>query len=81
MVVPSPLPPQFLPISQNNKNNFYLYLYDIALILSPPQVVIASTPSNSVFKFQHVIVQASDGSNIHKVFMFVKNESIQYVGK
>ena len=75
VVVPSPPPPS-APMPQNNTHNVDLHLDDIALTLSPPQVVIASTPSNSVFQSQHVVVEASDGSNIHKVSTFVKNESI-----
>ena len=69
VVVPSPPPPPSAPMPQNVD----LHLDDIALTLSPPRVVIASTPSNSSFQSQHV---ASDGSNIHKVSTFMKNESI-----
>ena len=61
---------------QNNTRNVDLCLDYIILILSPPQVVIASTPWNSVFQSQYVVVKAFDESNIHKVSMFVKNESI-----
>ena len=46
------------------------------LTLTPPQVVIASTPSIFYFQSQHVVVEASNGSNIHKVSTFVKNEFI-----
>ena len=49
---------------------------DIALSLTPSQVVIASTPSIYDFQSQHVVVEASNGSIIHKVSTFVKNESI-----
>ena len=75
VVVTSPPPPS-VSMPQNNTRNVDLHLDDIALTLSPPQVVIASTPSNSVFQSQRVIVEASDGSTIHKVSTFVKNESI-----
>ena len=75
-VVPSPPLPPFVSMPQNNTRNVDLHLDDIALILSPPQVVITSIPSNSVFQSQRVVVEASDGSTIHKVSTFVKNESI-----
>ena len=74
VTVPSLSPPPFAPMSQNNKNNVDLHFDDIALILNPSQVVIASIPLN--FIFQHVVVEASDGSNIYKVSTFVMNESI-----
>ena len=74
--LPLSLPPPSAPMPQTNKNNADLYLNDLALTFSPPQVVIASTPSNFIFQFQHVLVEASDGSNINKVFIFVENESI-----
>ena len=45
VVVPSPPPPPSAPMPQN----IDLHLDDIALILSPPQVVIASIPLNSSF--------------------------------
>ena len=48
----------------------------IALTLTLPQVVIVSTPSNFIFQSQHVVVEASNESNIYKISMFVKNESI-----
>jgi hypothetical protein len=54
MVVPSPPPPPSVPQPQNNNNTVDLTLDDIPLTLSPSQVVIASTPSNSVFQSQHV---------------------------
>ena len=79
MVVPSPPPPPSVTMPQNNNNNINLYLDDIALILSPSQVVIASTPSNSAFQSQHVVVEFPRGSNIHKISMFVKNESISNI--
>ena len=79
MVVSSPPPPPSVTIPQNNNNNVNLHLDDIALILSPPQVVIASTPSNSAFQSQHVVVEFPRGSNIHKISMFVKNESISNI--
>ena len=74
VVVPSPLPPPSVPQPQNNNNTVDLTLDDIPLTLSPPQVVIASTPSNSVFQSQHV--ETRDESNVHKVLTFLKNESI-----
>ena len=61
---------------QNVTCSIDLYLDDIALTSTPPQVVIASTPSNSDFQSQHVIDEVSNGSNIHNIFMFVKNKSI-----
>ena len=76
VVVPSPPPLPSVSMPQNNTRNVDLHLDDIALILSPPQVVIASIPSNSVFQSQRVVVETSDGSTIHKVSTFVKNESI-----
>ena len=53
-----------------------MHLDDTALTLSPPQVIIASTPSNFVFQFQHVVVESPHESNLHKINMFVKNEFI-----
>ena len=67
IVVPLLLPPPSTPMPQNNKNNVDLSLHDIALTLSPPQVVIASTPSNFIFQSQHMVVEAFDGSNIQKM--------------
>ena len=49
VVVPLLLPPPSTSIPQNNKKKIDLSLDDIALTLSPPQVVIASTPSNFIF--------------------------------
>ena len=69
------LSPPSVPMSQNITRNVDLHLDDIALTLSPPQVVIALIPSNFVFQSQHTVVEVSDGSNIHKVSIFVKNES------
>jgi hypothetical protein len=76
VVVSSPPPPPSVTMPQNNNNNVDLHLDDIALTLSPPQVVIASTPSSSTFQSQYVVVESPHGSNIHKVSIFVKNESI-----
>jgi hypothetical protein len=76
VVVPSPPSAPSVTMPQNNNNNVDLHLDDIALTLSPPQVVIASTLSNSVFQSQHMVVESPHASNIHKVSMFVKNESI-----
>ena len=73
------LSPPSVPMSQNITRNVDLHLDDIALTFSPLQVVIASTPSNSVFQSQDVVVEASNGSNIHKVSTFVKNESISNI--
>ena len=73
MVVSSP---SFAPMPQNVIRNVDLHLDDIVLTSTSPQVVIALTPSNSVFQSQDVVVEASNGSNIHKVSTFVKNESI-----
>ena len=53
-----------------------MHLDDIALTPTPAQVVFASIPSSFIFQFQHVVVEASNGSDIHKVFTFVKNEFI-----
>ena len=63
-------------MSQNIILNVDLHLDGNTLTLSPPQVVIASTPSNSIFQSQHMVVKAFDGSNIHRVSTFVKNKSI-----
>ena len=79
VVVPSPPSAPSVTMPQNNNNNVDLHLDDIALTLSPPQVVIASTPKNIAFQSQHVVVESPRGSNIHKVSMFVKNESISYM--
>ena len=65
VVVPSP---PSAPMPQNVTRNVDLHLDDIVLIPTPPQVVIASTPSNSIFQSQHLV--------IHKVSIFVKNVSI-----
>ena len=78
MVVPSP---PSTPMPQNIMHNIDLHLDVIALTPTPPQVIIASTPSNFVFQYQHVVVQVSNGSNIHKFSTFVKNESISNVLK
>ena len=75
VVVPSPPLPPSTPMPQNNKSNVDLHLDDIALTLSSSQVVITSTPSNSVFKFYYVVVEVFDGSNVHRVSTFM-NESI-----
>ena len=49
---------------------------DIALTFSPSQVVIASTPLIFYLKSQHVVVESSNGSNLYKVYTFVKNDFI-----
>ena len=81
VVVPSPPPTPSVTMSQNNNNNVDLHLDDIALTLSPPRVVIASSPSNSVFQSQHVVVESPYRSNMHKFSMFMKIEFISNVFK
>ena len=78
VVVPSPPPPPppSVTMQLNNNNNVDFHLDDIVLTLSPPQVVIATIPSNSTFQSQHVVVESPHGFNIHKNSIFMKNESI-----
>ena len=78
VVVPSP---PSIPMPQNITHNVDLHLDVIALTPTPSQVIIASTPSNFIFQYQYVVVQISNGSNIHKFSTFVKNESISNVLK
>ena len=73
VVVPSP---PSAPMPQNVTRIVDLHVDDIALTPSPFQLVFTSTPSTFVFQSQHVVVEVSNGSNIYKVFTFVKNESI-----
>ena len=76
VVVPSPPPPPSVTMQLNNNNNVDFHLDDIVLTLSPPQVVIATIPSNSTFQSQHVVVESPHGFNVYKNSIFMKNESI-----
>ena len=68
-----PPPPPSAPMPQKMLICILMILHSL---LVHPKLLLLQHPSNSSFQSQHVVVEASDGSNIHKVSTFVKNESI-----